>query len=331
MTPTERLVNPRSEALPAPEVVARSHPEVDAETRRSPRPPAARHGEQTAALAAVLHDLSAKLDELTATRNALAALKMRLDNELCDAHDVQVGLLPKILPCCPEHDELEVFGMVAPARGVGGDLYDFFWIDEHRFFFMIGDVSEKGVPAALLMAVIKTLMSSHVPSSAGLCEALAVVNDRLAESNDALMFVTAFCGILDVRSRELEYCDGGHNVPWLLPREAPATLVVKRTGIALGIERGFRFQSSKITLRPGDGIFLYTDGVTEAMNAERGLYTEERLRGTLDRTSGNPLRDLVQEVLEDVQRFAGSAPQSDDIAMLAVRLRSEAPGEGETR
>jgi len=272
-------------------------------------------------LAKLVLELATELSARTESLRATVANKARIESEMNAAQEIQRGLLPKLLPKCPNRDEFALHALIQPALGVGGDLYDYFWVDPHRFFFMIGDVSEKGVPAALLMAVTSTLIKNHVPSNASLCDAIAKVNDALAESNEALMFVTMFCGLLDVRTGELEYCDGGHNAPCLVPREAPVTMLEKKTGIALGFEPGFRFQSGKITLRAGDCIFLYTDGITEAMNSQRNLYTEERLQTTLDRLRDLKLPDLVGGVMDDVRLFAAGAPQSDDIAMLVIRYQ----------
>ena len=259
------------------------------------------------------------------TASEVAKLVLEFVWELDAARDIQFGLLPKLLPRCPESDDFELHAFLAPARGVGGDFYDFTWLDKHRFFFMIGDVSEKGVPAALLMAVTRTLLRSHVRCDVPLCDAIARVNNELASNNDSLMFVTVFCGLFDVRTGELEYCDGGHNPPCLLPGRAPVMMIQKKTGLALGLLPGFRFQSEKMKLRPGDGLFLYTDGITEAMDCSRQLYSEERLQEALTRCASAPVCDMVHAVMSDVQRFAAGAPQSDDIAVLAIRYREDFP------
>jgi sigma-B regulation protein RsbU (phosphoserine phosphatase) len=274
-------------------------------------------------VAELVLELAKTLRERTESLQETLQCKAQTESELDAAREIQFGLLPKILPRCPESDDFELHAVLAPARGVGGDFYDFTWLDKHRFFFMIGDVSEKGVPAALLMAVTRTLLRSHVRCDVPLCDAIARVNDELASSNDSLMFVTVFCGLLDVRTGELEYCDGGHNPPCILPCKAPVMMLKKKTGLALGLMRGFRFQSERITLRPGDGLFLYTDGITEAMDTARRLYTEERLQSALTRLAGAAVPDLVHEVMSDVQRFAAGAPQSDDIAVLALRYRED--------
>jgi len=276
---------------------------------------------RTLTLGGVVRELTTAKEALTEHLRLTTTAKELLESELRAASEIQLGLLPKILPQCPNRSEFQLHGMIKSAREIGGDLYDFFWIDEHRFFFMIGDVSEKGSPAGMLMAVTKTLMKSHVLPHVSLCEALARVNDTLAANNESLMFVTVFCGILDVRTGELECCDGGHNEPCLLLCEAPATMLKKKTGIALGFLPGFQFQSQMITLKPGDGLLLYTDGITEAMNTARDQYTEARLRATLTAMIGAAPRDLVQAVWNDVKGFIAEAPQSDDIAMLAVRYQ----------
>jgi sigma-B regulation protein RsbU (phosphoserine phosphatase) len=274
-------------------------------------------------LAGLILRMSTLLEERTEHLHALATNKTQCASELRAAREIQNGLLPKLLPRNQDHAEFDLFAFIEPAREIGGDVYDFSWVDEHRFFFMIGDVSEKGIPAALLMAVTKTLFDSHVLPDVRLSDAMAKVNDKLAENNESAMFVTVFCGILDVRTGELEYCDGGHNVPYLLPGDAPPRMLPKTTGIALGFMPGFQFQSQKITLRPGDGLFLYTDGVTEAMNRARDLYTETRLQLSLDARRYASSPKLVQGVMRDVQHFMEGEPQSDDIAILAMRYQGK--------
>lgn len=251
----------------------------------------------------------------------LGTAKERLDGELCAAQEIQRSLLPKLLPRCPDHSEFELSALLEPARGVGGDLYDWSWLDAHRFFFMIGDVSDKGISAALIMAVTRTLVKSHMLPDVALHEVLARVNDDLAQCNELMMFVTALFGVLDVRTGELEWCDGGHNLPCLLPCADSARMLEKETGLALGLSPHFQYRSQRLTLQAGDRLFLYTDGVTEAMNPLRELYTEARLQAALNAMPGASAHELVQGVMQDVKRFAAGAQQSDDITMLALRYR----------
>jgi sigma-B regulation protein RsbU (phosphoserine phosphatase) len=315
-------LNPRlAELVTTAEELARSGLRSDAWVRSSLKSLVASGDKDTSLLAGLLLRMSTLLEERTEHLHALAALQEQSQNELRAAKEIQVGLLPKHLPRSQDRAEFELFALIEPARGVGGDVYDYWWVDEHRFFFMIGDVAEKGIPAALLMAVTKTLFNSYVLPNVSLSEAMAKVNDKLAENNESAMFVTVFCGILDVRTGELEYCDGGHNVPCLLPAGAPPRMLQKTTGIALGFMPGFQFQSEKISLSPGDGLFLYTDGITEAMNEARDQYSEARLQFSLDERRGAAPPELVHGVMRDVQRFMQGEPQSDDIAILAVRYR----------
>jgi sigma-B regulation protein RsbU (phosphoserine phosphatase) len=263
--------------------------------------------------------LDGYIDQLTAT----TAAKERIESELSVAKDIQLGLLPKLFPPYPNRPEFELFALIKSAKEVGGDLYDFFWVDEHHLFFVIGDVSDKGVPAALYMAVTKTLLKTNVRDPGRLAEALARVNDYLVEGNDSMMFVTLFAAIVDVRTGELEYCDGGHNPPYLLRRDGRAHLVEKRTGMALGFSPGFVFETAKIKLERGDTIFLYTDGVTEAMNAGHDQFSEQRLEPALGELVKQPLDKLLPAVMSRVSAFAAGAPQSDDITMLALRYIGE--------
>lgn len=251
----------------------------------------------------------------------LGTAKERLDGELCAAQEIQRSLLPKLLPRCPNHDEFELSALLEPALGVAGDYYDWEWLDAHRLFFMVGDVSGKGISAGLLMAVTRTLVRNHLQPHVALHEVLCRVNDDLTQCNELMMFVTAFFGVLDVRTGELEYCDGGHNVPCLLPCADSARMLDKEAGLALGLSPHFQYRSQRLTLQAGDALFLYTDGVTEAMNPLRELYTEARLQAALDATPGASVHELIQGVMQDVKRFAAGAQQSDDITMLAIRYR----------
>ncbi len=317
-------LSPRLEELLATaEELSQSGLRLDARGRGRLKALEESSGEEVSLLAGLILRMSTLLEENTERLHALAATKEQSESELRAAREIQDGLLPKLLSRSRAHTEFDLYALIEPARGVGGDIYDFCWVDDHRLFFMIGDVSGKGLPAALLMAVTKTLFNSHVLPHVSLCDAMAKVNGKLTENNEAAMFVTVFCGILDVRTGELEYCDGGHNMPCLLPVDGPPRMLPKTSGVALGFMPGFQFQSRKITLRPGEGLFLYTDGITEAMNTARDQYTEARLQFSLDGRRGASPTELVQEVMRDVRRFTEGAPQSDDIAILAVRYQGK--------
>ena len=270
--------------------------------------------------------LSESIRNLTET----VAAKERIEGELNVARDIQLSILPSKFPPFPYLKEIDLFAMVEPAREVGGDLYDFFLLEpeegtaiaeiiDDKIFFMIGDVSGKGVPAALFMAVTKTLIKATVSTELSPGQVLEKVNKDLAADNEACMFVTLFAGVLDVRKGELSYCSAGHNPPYLLSAEAGVRRLDQTGGMCLGIMEESVFETSSLTLAPGDTLFLYTDGVTEAMDGDNNEYSDERLEGQLKKRPGTDSRGLIEFVLDDVKKFTGDTPQSDDITMLALR------------
>ena len=249
------------------------------------------------------------------------AAKQRIEGELNVAREIQMGLLPKIFPPFPDIPGFDLFALLTPAREVGGDLYDFYRIDDAHICFVVGDVSGKGVPASLFMAVTMTLIKMTAAKGYGPNQILREVNDQLSRDNEASMFVTLFCGILNIRSGELCYANGGHNPPLLLRRQQPPTFLEGTDGVLLGAMENLDYEMKRIVLQPGDGLFLYSDGVTEAMDENERLYSEERLCKVLANTDDQPSKRLIERVMQSVLNFAGSAPQTDDITMMMIRFR----------
>lgn len=252
------------------------------------------------------------------------AAKERIESELNIASEIQMGILPKIFPPpFPSHTEFELYAKMKPAREVGGDLYDFFMIDDQHLCFTVGDVSGKGVPAALFMAITQTLIRTQAKAQVKLSSAVTLeqVNNDLARDNPSMMFVTLFLGIFNIVTGELEYCNGGHNPPYLLSPENPDTVQTLPTtdGIALGIMDDFSFATSRITLAPGETLFVFTDGVTEAMNSREELFTEPRLEEILAPLAKQPVCDIAEQIMIEIDTFADDAPQTDDITMLVLR------------
>ena len=244
----------------------------------------------------------------------LADSKERIENELQIARDIQMSMIPKIFPPFPERNDLDLYAAIVPAKEVGGDLYDFF-IREEKLYFCIGDVSGKGVPASLVMAVTRSLfrtVSAHEKSPQRIVTAM---NESMSDMNESNMFVTFFCGILDLGSGHLRYCNAGHNAPVLLA--GGTSFLPTEANIALGVAPGMAFTEQETDLHCGDTLFLYTDGLTEAENEKHELFGEERMLLSLDVTKdAQGLHDAVQDA---VDRFVGEASQSDDITMLSFR------------
>jgi sigma-B regulation protein RsbU (phosphoserine phosphatase) len=206
---------------------------------------------------------------------------------------------------------------------VGGDLYDFFLIDQDRLFFVIGDVSDKGVPSALFMAIVRTVLkATMLTTNLPVSRLMAAANHYLCDNNPSEMFVTVFAGILDTRTGRIEYCDGGHEPPLIRRQDGRVELVDKVGGLALGCVEDFPYSSGSLQLRPGDTLVLYTDGVTEATNEQQDTFSTGRLvdmLGNLD--EADPPYAATRSILDAVRAFSRNVPQSDDITILALQYR----------
>ncbi|MBI2470806.1 MAG: SpoIIE family protein phosphatase [Planctomycetes bacterium] len=254
------------------------------------------------------------IKELTDTTSA----KERIESELKIAHDIQMSILPKIFPPFPNRPEFDIYAIIEPSKEVGGDFYDFFLMDDY-LYYVIGDVSGKGVPASLFMAVTKTLIKAKTDKDMMPDEILTKVNKELCVGNDSSMFVTIFCGRLNTQTGEVFYSNGGHNLPYFLYSHGSAELLENTGGMALGIMEDVKYQTKKIMLRTGDGIFLYTDGVTEAMDSSENLFSDRRLKEFLQEVSGFSPKKLIQDTVGTVKKFASGAPQADDITIMALK------------
>ena len=258
--------------------------------------------------------------------------KGRIEGELKVASDIQMSMLPKIYPPYPHRKDIDIYGSLTPAKAVGGDLYDFYIRDE-KLFFVIGDVSGKGVPASLVMAVSRTLfriVSSHVDEPREIMEQM---NEALADQNDSNMFVTLFIGSLDLRNGHLQYCNGGHDAPLLVNlNEKKHQLLDCKSNLPVGVMPGFDFESQETDIDTDTLIFLYTDGLTEAENIQHQLFTEARIfevaqqlltDGTAS-ADGEPVsaQSVVERMARAVHQFVGDAEQSDDLTMLAIKRKN---------
>ncbi len=248
------------------------------------------------------------------------AEKKRIESELTIARDIQMSIVPKIFPPFPQIPEIDIHASVESAKEVGGDLYDFFFIDDDRLFFVIGDVSGKGVPASLFMAVSITLLKANTKNGMNPDEILYKVNNDLCTDNESSMFVTTFCGIINIRTGEIVYSNGGHNPPYILKASREVEALPCQSGLVVGVMEDFVFDREFTSLRPGDSLVMYTDGVTEAANIRQELFSEERfedfLRGTEKDISA---RELVLKTSQAVHAFASGAVQSDDITLLVIK------------
>ena len=244
---------------------------------------------------------------------------VNLQKELDVARTIQETIVPRKFPPFPDRNEFEILARMITAKEVGGDLYDFFMVDDDHLGFVIGDVSGKGVPAALFMAVSRTLLKATALKGLPPNECFQQVNRLLYLESVPSMFVTMFYGILNTKTGEIEYCNGGHNPPFLVRSGGKIEPLEVKGGLILGAMEDFDFQSNKIKLDKGDILFLYTDGVTEAMNPKNEEFADERLKDSLNKKNSAPLDDMIESVMMDVYQFADGAPQADDITTLVVR------------
>jgi sigma-B regulation protein RsbU (phosphoserine phosphatase) len=210
---------------------------------------------------------------------------------------------------------------MSPAREVGGDFYDFFLVDPDRLGFVIGDVSGKGIPAAIFMAVCRTLLKATALQGGTAGECIKYVNDTLTRQSDSAMFVTIFYGILHTDTGELEYCIAGHNPPYVLPATGEPFRLSEPAGLMAGAFEHAVFQTGRLTLGPGDGVFLYTDGVTESEDATGQFFGEQRLANLLARMPGATAEELTGSVLDEVRLHALGSTVSDDITALVLKYK----------
>ena len=255
------------------------------------------------------------------------AAKTRMQEELNVGRDIQRSMLPRVFPAFPDRKELELYAVLEPALEIGGDLYDFFLVDQHRLCFVIGDVSGNGVPAALFMAMTKIMVKTRAASDPSPASIVTHVNDALSAENDSCMFVTLYLGILNLRDGTLVTTNAGHNPPLLKRRNGAFEWLTAQDGPLVGPMAGIAFKESTIQLEPGDELFLYTDGVTEADNRRRELFGKDRLKMVLEKSRALSVVDRLGEVMLAVKAFAGDAPQADDITMLGLRYHGMTPSD----
>lgn len=259
--------------------------------------------------------LREQMEELKKT----TASKTAIESELKVASNIQMSMLPKIFPPYPDRDDIDIFGQLMPAKAVGGDLFDFFIRDE-KLFFCIGDVSGKGVPAALVMTVTRAqfrTVSSHESQPDRIVERL---NETMCEGNDSMMFVTLFVGVFDLPTGRLRYTNAGHDSPLLINTEA--ILLPCDPNLPIGVMTDFKFTAQEAQISPFTTIFLYTDGLTEAQNSHHELFDEKRIfdvaQSSLSKDRQKP-RLIIEDMTKEVRSFVNGAEQSDDLTMLAIQ------------
>jgi phosphoserine phosphatase RsbU/P len=250
---------------------------------------------------------------------ATTATKERIEGELNVAREIQLGLVPKTFPAFSEHQGFSLFATLQPAREIGGDLYDYFFIGDDLLCFALGDVSDKGVPAALFMAVTMTLIKNYFRTESSPAKIMSMINDALSVENPRTMFVTLILGALNLKTGEVRYANGGHNPSILLSATRGVSYKKELSGPVVGAIGSITFKELSLMLSPGDSLFLYTDGVNEAMNSEDIPFSDKRLLSEINNLYDKPVDEVIAVILKKIKQHVGSAPQSDDIAMMMMR------------
>ncbi len=276
-----------------------------------------------AGICAIFITLSQRTHALLEKQIGDSMEKQRIASELNVASHIQASMLPCIFPAFPECKRFDIYATMNPAKEVGGDFYDFFMVDDDNLAIVAADVSGKGVPAALFMVIGKTLIKDHTTNEKNLGEVFTEVNRLLCESNSEELFITAFLAVLNLKTGEFRYVNAGHEMPFIAKQGAPfEPHKIKAAFVLAGME-GMNYKEGTIQLEPGDKIFQYTDGVTEATDSDNRLFGMERLQGSLSKVSDKAPKEVLAAVKADIDTFVGSAPQFDDITMICVEYKGD--------
>ena len=245
-----------------------------------------------------------------------------IQTDLSVAREIQLAILPRNFDLkMPNSETIDIHASMNAAKDVGGDFYDFFRIDDERFGFTIADVSGKGVPAAIFMAVSRTLIKATGLRGLSAHESLEIVNNVLCGESVDSMFVTVLYGIFNIKTGEINYCNAGHNAPYILHQNGMVEMVESFVNIVLGAFEDMKFKSNSMTLAEGDTLVMYTDGVTEAEDVNHNLFGDPRLESVLGELKGADSGTIVDTINKKVKEFAGDAPQSDDVTVLVIRRK----------
>ena len=262
-------------------------------------------------------ELARYIEDLRATTEK----KANMERDLHIAAKIQQGMLLKVFPAFPGREDIDIYGMQRAAKEVGGDIFDFLMRDD-RLYFLIGDVSGKGVPASLFMTVVGHLFRNVARYSTSASIIVEAINNGLAEGNDEDMFCTLFCGVLDMQTGRVEFCNAGHNPPiWI--HEGNTSFMHPEVNLPTGVLGDYEYKSEEIQLSEGDALFLYTDGVTEAENSQKALFGDASTLAMVDLLKDVPMMDMADGVVDAIRRFVDDYEQSDDLTMLCLRWRGK--------
>lgn len=266
------------------------------------------------------NDINSTVDTL---KKYISEAEARIDAELAFAKAIQYSALPSVFPPYPNRKEFDISATMHTAKEVGGDFYDFYFVDDDTLAFLVADVSGKGIPAAMFMMQSKTLLKSYAESGMSVEEVFTNANEKLCEGNDAGMFVTSWMGLLNTKTGLVTFANAGHNPPLVKHADGSFTYLKTRPGFVLAGMEGIHYRKNEYQLEKGDVIYLYTDGVTEAMNVDNELYGENRLLDILNKNAESDTQTICDSVKTDVDIFVDKAPQFDDITMLCLKYNGE--------
>ena len=278
--------------------------------------PVFKHNDEVAYLRDSFDTMQQSLTQYVEELKATTAAKALMQSELNVARNIQMSMLPKTFPAFPDRKDLDLYATLTPAKAVGGDLYDFFIRDE-KLFFCIGDVSGKGVPASLVMAVSRTLFRNIAAHTSEPHRIVETMNVNICEGNDNCMFVTLFVGVLDLPTGHLWYCNAGHDAPFV-----QGTQIDCKSNLPIGVDPGLNYSDQELNMVPGSMLFLYTDGLTEAENTSHKLFGKERVAAVVSTFTGSP-QQLVETMTDAVLQFAGETEQHDDLTLFALQYKKE--------
>ena len=277
-------------------------------------------GDEIEALSRAFEDMDEELRKYITENTKIVAEKERIGTELELATDIQAQALPSVFPPFPDRKEFDIYALMDPAKEVGGDFYDFFFIDDDHLGLVIADVSSKGIPAALFMMVSMVVLNSNAMMGDATNAVMERVNNRICKNNANNMFVTIWLGVLEISTGKLKATNAGHEYPCIRRANGDYEVIRDQHGLVVGAMEGIPYTEYELQLEHGDSIFVYTDGVPEAMNEAEELFGEERLLEALNKDPGADVKTIIKNVKDGIDAFVGEAPQFDDITMLALKF-----------
>ncbi len=293
---------------------------VDNNTQISDKLKTVKTKDEIQTLSENIYQMEVDINDYIDNLQKVTAEKERIGAELNVATQIQADMLPRMFPAFPGKDEFNLYASMNPAKEVGGDFYDFFLIDDNTLGMVMADVSGKGVPAALFMVIAKTLIKNRALLGGSPSEVLAYANDQLCEGNEAELFVTVWFAILDITTGKGIAANAGHEHPAIKRKDGKFELALYRHSPAVATMEGIRFKEHEFELFPGDSLFVYTDGVPEATDANNELYGTDRMLEALNSNPNATVKELLTSVKSSIDEFVGTAPQFDDITMLALNF-----------